>query len=76
MPDLEEVLCPKCTFSGGLKIYTEYQSTGQFGFGGMEVREVLVLSCSLPGCNLILVGERQGDMAVFPDPHVQGGLNR
>lgn len=76
MPDLEEVLCPKCTFPGGLCIYTEFQSTGPCTLGGLVMREVLILSCGLPGCNLILVGERQGDMAVFPDPHVQGGLNR
>lgn len=76
MPELEKVLCPKCTHPGGLKMFMEFHSTGAFGFGGLEVRQVPVLSCSLPGCNLILVGEIQDGDAVFPDPHVQGGLNR
>lgn len=82
MPNLQEVLCPQCTHPGGLKIHLEFasESIGDFSLAGaqmkLSVREVPVLSCSLLGCNLILVGEIQGDMAVFPDPHVQGGLNR
>lgn len=71
MPDLQEVLCPRCVRQGGLKIFMEFKSTGGFGFGGLSVRQVPVLSCSLPGCGLILVGEIQGDHAVFPDPHVE-----
>lgn len=59
MSDLQEVLCPLCVRQGGLKMFMEFK--------------VPVLSCCLPGCKLILVGEIQGGDAVFPDPHVKGG---
>ena len=79
MPELEKVLCPKCTHPGGLAIHLEFHSKpiGTFSLAGaqmkLSVRQVPVLSCSLPGCNLILVGEIQEGDAVFPDPHVEGG---
>lgn len=75
MNHLRKVLCPLCVRPGGLKMFVEELST--IGpDGALSVRLVPVLSCSKLRCKLILVGEVQGDMAVFPDPHVQGGLNR
>ena len=77
MPDLREVLCPLCVRPGGLKIHLEFLSKplGTFSLAGaqmkLSVREVPVLSCGQPGCNLILVGEIQDGHAVFPDPHVE-----
>lgn len=75
-PMLSRVLCPQCTRPGGLRIFVEYISNTvplvQEGELWVRAREVPVLSCSLPGCGLILVGRIDGDHAVFPDPHVQG----
>lgn len=77
-PFLSKVLCPKCVRPGGLRIFVEYISNtvplSVEGILRLSVCEVPVMSCSLPGCNLILVGWIEGhNMAVFPDPHVQGG---
>lgn len=81
MPDLVEnlsqVLCPKCTHPGGLKVFMECVSVPPGDpipvgpQGKMYIRWIPVLSCALAGCDLILVGEIQGDLAVFPDPHVE-----
>ncbi len=75
--NLEEVLCPKCTHPGGLKVFMECvsRSPGEYlpvgPQGKIYVRWVPILSCALAGCNLVLVGQIQGDEAVFPDPHVE-----
>lgn len=55
-----DVLCPKCTYPGGLAIFRD--------------REVPVLSCSLEDCRYLVIGHVENDMAVFPDPHVQAGV--
>lgn len=67
---LRKVLCPLCVRPGGLKMFVEELSTVGPD-GALSVRLVPVLSCSLPGCRLILMGEIQGGDAVFPDPHVE-----
>lgn len=74
-PFLAKVLCPLCVRAGGLRIFVEYISnTVPISSNGelrLSVCEVPVLSCSLPGCELVLVGRKEGNEAVFPDPHVQ-----
>lgn len=75
--ELPDVLCPKCTYPGGLAIFLEFVSKpiGSFSLAGaqmkLSVRQVPVLSCSLPGCKFMTTGYIQGGDAVFPDPHVQ-----
>lgn len=75
-PLLLRVLCPQCTRPGGLRIFVEYISNTvplvSEGELRLNVCRVPVMSCSLEGCGLILVGRIDGDHAVFPDPHVQG----
>lgn len=76
-PFLAHVLCPLCVRQGGLRIFIEYISNtvpvATDGTLRLSVCEVPVMSCSLPGCKLILVGWKEGNEAVFPDPHVSGG---
>lgn len=74
-PFLSRVLCPKCVRFGGLRIFVEYitntvpvSSEGELR---LHICEVPVMSCSLPGCKLVLVGRKEGNEAVFPDPHVE-----
>lgn len=84
-PYLAHVLCPNCVRPRGLRIFLEYiTNTVPVATQGelrLKVCQVPVMSCSLPGCNMILVGRIEGNEAVFPDPHVQpkrgvvGGLD-
>lgn len=79
-PLLSLVLCPQCVRPGGLRIFLEYiSSTVPLVYEGelrLKVCEVPVMSCSLPGCGLILVGRIEGNDAVFPDPHVGANLDK
>lgn len=78
MKGLEQVLCFKCVRPGGMKVFVEYVSTTvpvvhvDQGKVRVKVTRTPVLSCSLPGCEMLLVGYMDGDEAVFPDPHVTG----
>lgn len=75
-PPLETVLCPKCTYPGGLVLEKRLiaKPVGSFPLAGnqMKLSAVLapVLKCTLPGCGMVLVGRIERGYAVFPDPHV------
>ena len=76
LKSLPEVLCPNCTRSGGLAIFQRLESKpmGSFSLAGMAMKvsvlEVLVLDCDI--CDWFVLGHRDGEDAVFPDPHASG----